>query len=78
MSSRLIPPKAGAIFTIVSMMSWVSVVSRQIGTASTPPNSLKSSALPSITGRAASGPMSPRPSTAVPSVTTSTVLAFQV
>jgi hypothetical protein len=35
-------------------------------------------ALPSITGMAASGPMSPRPSTAVPSVTTATVLALIV
>ena len=47
--------------------------SRQIGKASTPANSLNSSALPSITGRAAAGPMSPRPSTAVPSVTMATV-----
>ena len=38
-----------------------------------PPNSLNSTALPSITGIAASGPMSPRPSTAVPSETTATV-----
>ena len=44
-----------------------SVVSMHSGKASTPANSLNSSALPSITGIAASGPMSPRPSTAVPS-----------
>ena len=74
MSSRLMPPKAGASRTIVSTSSSVSVQSRQIGTASTPPNCLNSTALPSITGSAASGPMSPRPSTAVPSVTTATVL----
>ena len=37
-------------------------------------NCLKSIALPSITGNAPSGPMSPSPSTAVPSVTTATVL----
>ena len=55
----------------ISSVSWVS---RQIGKASTPPNSLKSSALPSMTGIAPSGPMLPRPSTAVPSVTTATVL----
>ena len=54
------------------------VVSRQIGTASTPPNCLNSTALPSITGIAAFGPMSPRPSTAVPSVTIATVLDTQV
>jgi hypothetical protein len=35
-------------------------------------------ALPSITGSAASGPMSPRPSTAVPSVTTATLFCFMV
>jgi hypothetical protein len=35
-------------------------------------------ALPSMTGIAASGPMSPRPSTAVPSDTTATVLALIV
>ena len=44
MSSRLIPPNAGAIFTTVRMISSVSWVSRQIGTALTPPNSLKSTA----------------------------------
>ena len=36
MSSRLIPPKAGAILTTVRMISSVSWVSRQIGTAFTP------------------------------------------
>ncbi len=45
----------------------------QIGNPSTPAKFLNSSALPSITGRAALGPMSPRPSTAVPSVTMATV-----
>ena len=54
------------------------VASRQIGTASTPPNSLNSTALPSITGSAAAGPMSPSPSTALPSVTTATTCDFQV
>ena len=33
MSSRLIPPNPGAILTTVSMISCVSCVSRQIGTA---------------------------------------------
>src|SRR3990170_1777706 len=45
----------------------------QRGEASTPANSLKSNAFPSMTGIAASGPMSPSPSTAVPSETTATV-----
>ena len=78
MSSRLIPPKPGAIAATVATISSTSVVLRQIGQASTPPNSLKRSALPSITGNAASGPMSPSPSTAVPSVTTATEFCFTV
>ena len=53
-------------------------VSRQIGNASTSANSLKSMHLPSITGIAASGPMSPSPSTALPSETTATVLRLIV
>ena len=73
MSSRLIPPKPGAISFTVSTILSGSVVSSAIGKASTFANSLKSIALPSITGIEASGPMSPRPSTAVPSVTTATV-----
>ena len=52
--------------------------SRQIGKPSTPANFLNRSALPSMTGRAASGPMSPRPSTAVPSVTMATVFFLMV
>ena len=51
---------------------------RQMGNASTPPNSLNRTHLPSMTGRPASGPMLPRPSTAVPFVTTATVRPFIV
>ena len=40
MSSRLMPPKPGAIRLTVSTISSGSFVSRQIGNASTPPNSL--------------------------------------
>ena len=78
MSSRLMPPKPGAMRSTVSTISSGSLVSRQIGKASTPANSLKSIALPSMTGIAASGPMSPSPSTAVPSETTATVLRLIV
>ena len=78
MSSRLMPPKLGANRATVATISSVSLVSRQMGTASTPPNCLNSTALPSMTGIAAAGPMSPRPSTAVPSVTMATVLETQV
>ena len=77
-SSRLIPPKAGAILTTVLIISSVSWVSRQIGTALTPPNSLKRTAFPSITGMAALAPMLPSPRTALPSDTTAIVLAFIV
>ena len=52
-SSRLIPPNAGAILTTVLMISYVSCVSRQTGTALTLPNSLNRTAFPSITGIAA-------------------------
>ena len=62
----------------VRTISSTSCVSRQIGHASMLANRLKSAAFPSITGIAARGPMSPRPSTAVPSVTTATVLETQV
>ena len=78
MSSRLMPPKPGAIASTAATIWSGSWVLRQIGHASTPPNSLNSSALPSITGIAASGPMSPSPSTALPSVTTATVLRLIV
>ena len=78
MSSRLIPPKVGASRTTVSTISSTSVVSRATGIASTPPNCLNRTALPSMTGIDAAGPMLPRPSTAVPSVTTATVLETQV
>ncbi len=72
------PPKMGAMFTTVSTIASMSLVSRQIGKASMPANCLKSMHLPSITGAAASGPMSPKPSTAVPSLTTATELRLMV
>ena len=78
MSSRLMPPKPGAIISTARMISSVSCEARQIGQASMPANCLKSAALPSMTGMAASGPMLPRPSTAEPSVTTATLLPLTV
>ena len=78
MSSRLIPPNAGAMCVTACTISSGSLVSRQIGKASTSANSLNRHALPSITGIAARGPMSPSPSTAVPSETTATVLRLIV
>ena len=77
-SSRLMPPKLGASAATVATISSTPAQARQMGTASTPANRWNSSDLPSITGIAAAGPMSPRPSTAVPSVTMATVLDTQV
>ena len=71
-SSRLMPPKLLEINAMVSMITFGSLESIQIGNASTPANSLNRAHLPSITGIAASGPISPRPNTAVPSVITAT------
>ena len=78
MSSKFMAPKPGAMALTVRIISSVSVVSRQIGHASMLANSLKSMALPSITGMAALGPMSPSPNTAVPSEITATVLPLMV
>ena len=50
----------------------------QMGKASMSAKRLKRIDFPSMTGRAASGPMSPRPRTAVPSVMTATMLALDV
>ena len=70
MSSRFTPPKEPASSATVLTMSSTSWLRTHRGMASTPPKALKRTHLPSITGMPASGPMSPRPSTAVPSVTT--------
>ncbi|MNC00802.1 hypothetical protein D3C75_481380 [compost metagenome] len=72
-SSRLMPPNVGASALTTAIISSVFFVSRQIGTASTSANCLNSAAFPSMTGMAARGPMSPSPSTAVPSLITATV-----
>ncbi len=50
----------------------------RMGTADSPTRSAKSAALPSMTGRPASGPMLPSPRTAVPFVMTATVLSMLV
>ncbi len=78
MSSRLMPPNVGATPSTMRTISSTSVVLRHSGKASTPASSLNSIALPSITGIAASGPMFPSPSTALPSDTTATVLPLIV
>ena len=53
MSSRLMPPKPGAMSCTVRTISSVSWLSRQIGQASMSANRLNSAALPSMTGSAA-------------------------
>ena len=78
MSSKLMPPKLLEIRAMVSTSLSTSLVSTQMGKASTPPNSLKRAHLPSITGIPAAGPISPSPSTAEPSVTTATRLLRRV
>ena len=77
-SSKLIPPKVGEIAFTIEIISSVSFVFNTIGTASTFAKRLKSAALPSMTGIAASGPISPNPRTAEPSLTTATVFFLVV
>jgi hypothetical protein len=77
MSSRLCRPKVGAAARTKATISSTSLVSRHSSKVSTPANYLNI-ALPSITGIGAAGPMSPRPSTAVPSETPATVLLLIV
>ena len=72
MSSRLIPPKVGAILFTVSTNESTSFASSSMSNTSMSANALNSSAFPSITGLLASAPISPRPSTAVPFEMTAT------
>ncbi len=74
MSSRLMPPKVGSSAAMMSTSLSGSRSSISMSKQSMPANFLNSTALPSITGLAASGPIGPRPSTAVPLVTTATRL----
>ena len=77
-SSTWIAPKVSAIFSQTLMNSFGSLVSMRIGSAEIFANSQKIADLPSITGMPASGPMSPRPRMAVPSVTMATLLKMPV
>jgi len=74
MSSRLMPPKVGSSAAMISTSLSGSFSLISMSNTSMPENFLNSTPLPSITGLPASGPMSPRPSTAVPLVTTPTRL----
>ena len=77
-SSRFTPPKLPASRLTVFTMSSTSLLRTHNGNASTSANVLNSAHFPSITGIPASGPISPRPSTAVPSVTTATIFFLLV
>ena len=70
MSSRLMAPNVGSSAAMISTSFSGSRSSISMSKQSMPANFLKSTALPSITGFAASGPIAPRPSTAVPLVMT--------
>lgn len=79
MSSRLTPPKAGAIRTLFQLRPPVFVQSKQIGTASAAAGELLEEQRLALHHRQSRDRSDvSRPSTAVPSVTTRTVLAFQV
>ena len=77
-SSRLIPPKVGAMALTVSTKPSTSILSTSMSKTSMSANALNSRPFPSITGLAARGPMSPSPRTAVPLLTTATRLPFEV
>jgi hypothetical protein len=78
MSSRLMPPKVGSRSFTQRMNSSVSCVSISMSNTSMSANLLKRTPFPSMTGLPASAPMSPRPRTAVPLVTTATRLPLAV
>jgi len=78
MSSRLMPPKVGAMARTARTKASGSVSATSMSKASMPAKVLNSIHFPSITGLAASGPILPSPSTAVPFDTTATRLPLPV
>ena len=77
-SSRLIPPKVGAIFSTASQNLSGSCSFTSISKTSIPPYILKSNPLPSMTGFPLIAPMLPSPKTAVPLLITATKLPLSV
>lgn len=77
-SSKLIAEKIGAIFitSAINFSGFFSYI--HIGTTSTPPNYLKMADFPSITGKPAVAPISPKPKIAVPLVIMAAQLFFRV
>ena len=78
MSSRLMPPKVGAIALTASINFSGSFSFTSMSKTSMPPYILKSKPLPSITGLPAMAPISPSPNTAVPLEITATKFPFAV
>ena len=74
MSSRLMAPKVGSSAATTSQNLPGSAASTSMSNTSMPANFLNRTALPSITGLLASGPILPRPRTAVPLEITATRL----
>src|SRR5438445_674369 len=72
-SSRLMPLNVGSSAAMMSTSRSTSVSAISMSNTSIPANFLKRTALPSITGLPARGPMLPSPKTAVPLVTTATI-----
>ena len=78
MSSRLMPPKVGAILHTVLINSSGSSVSTCMSKTSISAKVFNRSPLPSITGFDASAPIFPSPKTAVPFEITATKFPFEV
>ena len=78
MSSRLMPPKVGAMAFTASTKRSGSFSFTSMSNTSMPPYILNSRPLPSITGLPLNAPMSPSPSTAVPLLITATRLPLSV
>ena len=77
-SSRLMPPKVGAMALTVWIKSSGSLASTSMSKTSMSAKILNRRPLPSITGLEASGPISPSPSTAVPFEMTATRFCLAV
>ena len=78
MSSRLMPPKVGAIAATVSMNASIVGALTSMSNTSMPAKCLNSTPLPSSTGLAASAPRLPSPRIAVPLLMTATRLPLLV
>ena len=78
MSSKLMAPNVGSKDCTIRTNSSGSLQSISMSKTSIPANFLNNTPLPSITGLEASGPILPKPKTAVPLVITPTKFPFAV